>query len=234
VLKKAQKNAAAKAVLGRAYHKNGQDEFAKYILGQAIENDPNLGEPYFVLAEIALSAGEKKVAITNLKKAVELNPYLVEARNNLAVLFLDGASFEEAATHLEAAVKLAPKNGEVLLNLGEAYRGQKKWKEAVSAYEKAQDLGVPASMIYLDLALLYFSADVIEGMSRKEILLKAQAFFIKFRDAVGAKAASQEIDIDSYLKRIDKMIKIEDKKAAKAKEPAETKDEGSGGAEGGG
>jgi tetratricopeptide (TPR) repeat protein len=216
-LKKDERSVPAMVALAKAYHKNGQNEFAKYIAGQAKDIDPDNADVYVVLSYIALADNNKKLAVDHLKKAVELSPNLIEARNNLAVLLLDGANFEEAAAHLEKIVPLASYKAEIFLNLGEAYRGMKKWKEAIDAFAQAEKLGAPKSMIYFDLALLYFSADVIAGMSKKEAYQKSQSFFIKYRDAVGAKTASQEIDVDSYLKRLDKMIKIQEKLEAKKK-----------------
>jgi tetratricopeptide (TPR) repeat protein len=139
----------------------------------------------------------------------------VEAQNNLAVLLLDGASFDEAAAHLEAIVPYASYKAEIFLNLGEAYRGMKKWKEAIDTFNQAEKLGAPKSLLYFNLALLYFSADTIPGLTKKQAYEKSRSYFIKFRDEVGAKAASEEIDIDSYLKRLDKMISIQEKLEAK-------------------
>ncbi|MFH1437715.1 MAG: tetratricopeptide repeat protein [Pseudomonadota bacterium] len=218
VLKNDERNLDAMIALARAYLGNGQYEFATFIVNQAKDIDDRDPEVYMVLAGIALAENKKKLARTHLKKAVELDPYFLEARNNLAVLLLDGANFEEAAGHLEALAAVSEFNGEVFLNLGEAYRGMRKWKEAMKAYDTAEKLGVPKSMIYFNLAILYFSAESIEDMTRKEILRKSQSNFLKYRDEVGAKAASEEIDIDMYLKRIDKMIKIQEKLEAKKKD----------------
>ncbi len=224
VLKKDERNLDAMIALARAYLGNGQYEFARFIVNQARDIDENDPEVYMVLAGIAMEEKKMKLARTHLKKAVELNPYFLEARNNLAVLLLDGANFEEAAGHLEALAAVSEFNAEVFLNLGEAYRGMRKWKEAIKTYGKAEKLGAPKSMIYFNLAILYFSAESIEGMTRKEILRKSQSYFLKYRDEVGAKAASEEIDLDMYLKRLDKMIKIQEKleakKATKKAEPA--------------
>ncbi len=215
VLKKDEKNVEAMVALAKAYYKNGQNEFAKYIITQAEDIDASNPEIYVILANIALASDNKKLAAGHLKKAVELNPKLVEAQNNLAVLLLDGASFEEAAAHLEAIVPFASYKAEIFLNLGEAYRGMKKWKESIDTFKQAEKLGAPKSMIYFNLALLYFSADTIPGMSKKQAYEKSRSYFIKYRDEVGAKAASDEIDIDSYLKRLDKMISIQEKLEAK-------------------
>lgn len=214
-LKKDERSVPAMVALAKAYHKNGQNEFAKYIAGQAKDIDPQNADVYVVLSYIALADKNKKLAVEHLKKAVELSPNLIEARNNLAVLLLDGANFEEAAVHLEKIVPLASYKAEIFLNLGEAYRGLKKWKEAIDAFAQADKLGAPKSMIYFNLALLYFSADTIAGLSKKDAYKKSQSYFIKYRDAVGAKTAAEEIDIDSYLKRLDKMIKIQEKLEAK-------------------
>ena len=217
VLKKDERNLDAMIALARAYLDNGQHEFAKFIVNQARDIDDGDPEVYMVLAGIAKAEKKTKLARTHLKKAVELNPYFIEARNNLAVLLLDGANFKEAAGHLEALAAASEFNGEVFLNLGEAYRGMRKWKDAINAYKKADKLGAPKSMIYFNLAILYFSAETIGGMTRKEILRKSQSNFLKFRDEVGAKMASEDIDIDLYLKRLDKMIKIQEKIEAKKK-----------------
>jgi len=231
VLKADEKNVKAMIVLGRAYHKSGQDETARYVLSEALKQDPSDGEIYYAFSLIDLDAKEKKLAVAHLKKAVELTPSLLDARNNLAVLYLDGGSFQEAADQLAAAAKLAPYKGEVFLNLGEAYRGLRQWKDAIGAYEKAEKLGVPGTLISFNLGLLYYSADAIEGMSRKDILKKAQSYFIKYRDAAGPKAAAQDtVNVDEILKLIDAMIKkqeaIEKKKAAAAAAPAEEEGEG--------
>jgi Flp pilus assembly protein TadD len=215
VLKKDERNVEAMIALASAYHCNGQDEFAKFIINQAKDIEESNPEIYVVLADIAMAAGNKKLASTHLQKAIELNPYLVEAQNNLAVMLLDGANFEEAAKHLVAIVPVASYKGEIFLNLGEAYRGLRKWDDAMDAFAKAEKLGAPKEMIYFNLALLYFAADSVKGLGKKEILLKSQSYFIKYRDEVGAKAASDEIDIDSYLKRLDNMIRIQEKLDAK-------------------
>jgi tetratricopeptide (TPR) repeat protein len=215
VLKKDERNVGAMVALAKAYYKNGQTEFAKYIVTQAQDIDASDPEIYVVLANIALASDNKKLAMGHLKKAVELNPKLVEAQNNLAVLLLDGASFDEAAAHLEAIVPYASYKAEIFLNLGEAYRGMKKWKEAIDTFNQAEKLGAPKSLLYFNLALLYFSADTIPGLTKKQAYEKSRSYFIKFRDEVGAKAASEEIDIDSYLKRLDKMISIQEKLEAK-------------------
>lgn len=215
VLKKDERNVQAMVALAKAYYKNDQTEFAKYIVTQAQDIDSSDPEIYVILANIALASDNKKLAMGHLKKAVELNPKLVEAQNNLAVLLLDGASFDEAAAHLEAIVPYASYKAEIFLNLGEAYRGMKKWKEAIDTFKQAEKLGAPKSMLYFNLALLYFSADSIPGLSKKQAYEKSRSYFIKFRDEVGAKAAMEEIDVDTYLKRLDKMISIQEKLEAK-------------------
>jgi len=218
VLKKDERNVDAMVALARAYLQNGQNEFARFIISQAKDIDDKNPEVYLVLADIAQAMGNEKLAISYISKAVEIDPYLIEARNNLAVHLIEGGSFEEAEKHLSELARVVPTKSEIFINLGEAYRGMRKWDEAISAFGKAEQLGAPKDVLYFNLALLYFSADSVKGLSKKEILLKSQDYFIKYRNEVGPKVASSSIDLDSYLKRLDKMIKVQEKLEAKAKE----------------
>lgn len=214
-LKQDESNVPAMIALARAYLANDQHEFAGFILDMAEKNDPSEPVIYYIRGLIYEKSEYDFAAMEKYEEAIKLKPDFVEALNRLAVLQVNGGSFEDAAKNLEKVVSLVPDSAVAHLNLGEAYRGIRQWQKSHEHLVKAEKLGADQVAVTLNLAFLYFAADSLPGMNRIKILEEARTRFLKYRDLVGAKAASQTVDIDLTLKQIDKMIKIQEKLAKK-------------------
>jgi Tfp pilus assembly protein PilF len=220
-LQEDESNVAAMIALARAYLARDQHEFAGFILDMAEKNDAANPSIYYIRGVIYEKNEYEYGATEMYEKAIELKPDFVEALNRLAVIQINGGSFDEAAANLEKVVALAPELPEAHLNLGEAYRGMREWEKAHQHLTRAEQEGADEVAVALNLAFLYFAADTLPGLNRIQILEKARTRFLEFRDLVGAKAASEKVDIDLILKQIDKMIRIQKKLAEKKKQQAE-------------
>ena len=142
-----------------------------------------------------------------------------EAHNNLGALYVQAHDYEGAIAALERALALYPLFAKAYLNLGNALKGAQRYKEAEEAYKRALELDPQEYAGLFNLGVLYLD-NKIEGVDRLERWSIAKANFTKYLSSVSnlseeekTKLASYQVESDRGLKREQRRIKSEERRA---------------------
>lgn len=219
--------------IGKANLRLGRVELAQSVFDRVTEMDPEQAEVYYLLAQIQRDQGFDQMAIDSLKKAVEKRPTYVEAMNNLAALYLLSGNYEEAERQLAQAIEIAPSWSVLHLNYGNALRGAGRWSEAKEELNRARQLDPSQNGVLLNLGILYYVADDLDGLDRLARYHEAKKYFAQYKTERGSRL-SKEDAVQKYLKEIQIAIEREERRieAEKARKEREAEREAAREAEG--
>ena len=215
-----ERHAGAMLQIGKANLKMGRLELAESIFNQVLSINENIAEVHFLIGLLELKKGFRILAIKKFEKAVSLNPFYPEALNNLALEYMLAGNYNDAIQLFRRAIQITPSWGVLYLNYGNALRGAGKWKMALTALNRAGKMLPNSPAVIFDMAILYYTADNLNGLSRIARLKKSRSLFSEYKTRVGA-ALSQDDEVFKYIKELDLMIEREQIRVQRQKEAAE-------------
>ncbi|MBN2527283.1 MAG: tetratricopeptide repeat protein [Deltaproteobacteria bacterium] len=224
-----ERSAMAMLQIGKANLKMGRIELAESVFNQVVSINDKISEVFFLQGMLELRKGFNVLAIRKFEKAIEINPFYPEALNNLAIEYMLAGNYEDAIEMLERAIQITPSWGVLYLNYGNALRGAGRWKQALSALSKARKMLPTTPAITFNMAVLYYAADGLGGMSRMARLKKSRDLFARYKAEKGA-SLSKSDESFKYIKELDVLLEREQVRlqrereaAAKAKERQQAK-----------
>jgi len=155
-LETAPKNVEAWLVLAQAYQKTSNLDSARIAAQRVISLDEKNVHGYLLLANIAESQKDKKLAYETLTTG------LVEKKNDAQLLIALGGfllradSVDRAIVVLTQAKEANPTAAVIYDGLGDAYNRQGVPAYAISQYEKSVDLDSTNAVVYDKLGKLYY------------------------------------------------------------------------------
>jgi len=155
-LETAPKNVETWLVMAQAYHKAGIHDSAKIAAQRVISIDEKNVHGYLLLAQIAESVKDKKLAYETLTTG------LVEKKNDPQLLIALGGfllradSVDRAIVVLTQAKEANPTAAVIYDGLGDAYNKQGVPAYAISQYEKSVELDSMNAFVHDKLGKLYY------------------------------------------------------------------------------
>ncbi|MBN2718374.1 MAG: tetratricopeptide repeat protein [Deltaproteobacteria bacterium] len=216
-----ERSAEAMLQIGKANLRMGRLELAEAIFNQVLSINDRIAEVYFLQGLLELEKGVRILAIRKFEKAVEINPFYPEALNNLAVEYMYAGNYSSALPLLERAMQITPSWGIIYLNYGNALRGAGNWKRALAVFQRAEKMLPGSAAITFNMAVLYYAADELGGLSRLARLQKARALFAKYKAQRGK--ADTDVNDDEairYIKELDVLIEREQVRMQRQREAA--------------
>jgi tetratricopeptide (TPR) repeat protein len=215
-----ERHAGAMLQIGKANLKMGRLELAESIFNQVLAINENIAEVHFLIGLLELKKGFRILAIKKFEKAVALNPFYPEALNNLALEYMLAGNYQDAIKLFRRAIQITPSWGVLYLNYGNALRGAGNWKLALASLTRAGKMMPNSPAVVFNLAVLYYTADNLNGLPRMARLKKSRSLFSDYKTRKGA-SLSQDDDVYKYIKELDLMIEREQIRVQRQKEAAE-------------
>ncbi|MCP4677054.1 MAG: tetratricopeptide repeat protein [Deltaproteobacteria bacterium] len=219
-LKMDERNAVAMLRVGKANFMLGRFELAESVFSQVLKINPNEAEVYFLRAFIRIDEGQKAAAIDDFKTAIEKRPEYIEAMNNLSTMYIVSGNYNAAVEMLERAVAISPSWGKLQLNYGNALRGASRWKESKAALTKAQNLDPSLKGAILNMAILYYTANELDGLDRLGRLNEAKRLFAQYKSAMGS-SLTKDDQVYKYIKEAKKAVEREERRITREKDRKE-------------
>ena len=139
-----------------AAHMKGDLRAAQTLYGQAIEENPDDGEPWQMLAVLHFGAGEIADAERCNARALLLDPDNGAALNTGGNILKTQGRLEEAVKSYERALQLAPDLPQALTNLGDALRRLGRLDAALEHCRKAALLAPDLAAAHGNLGAVLF------------------------------------------------------------------------------
>ena len=146
------------AVLGRAYHEEGQLDEAISEYTRALAINPYdidavdfLPEAHFARGYRYIGNGQYDLATEEYRRGIALRPGDPNAHANLGMLYEHKGMYDDAVGAYRRAVELYPRFGEAYYSLGGLYARRHRYEDAATAYRDA--LEIEPDMIVARLAL---------------------------------------------------------------------------------
>lgn len=114
-------DATAYARLAKAYAQVEDLEAAADAADHALELDPGLSLPHFVLGYIHTEKQRPAEAESQFQKALSLDPHSAAVHYELGRLYFRQQEYSDATNHLEQAVSLAPQVSDLRASLASTY-----------------------------------------------------------------------------------------------------------------
>lgn len=220
----------AAAYVAFAYYHKKQYDTAELVLDDLFKRPTSKqnANVFYVYGLVYEHTNRPDQAVLAYRKAVELNPSFQSALVNLGAYQLRNKQYGEAQETFEKLTQ-AGRNDEVTLtSLGSAYRGRSGdypagsperndlIRKAEAAYKRATTVNASYGPAYFNLALLYLDADPFPSgggsLDTLQRLNAAKNWLAQYKNMPG-------VDLKLYDERskdIDKAIKREEKRRAKA------------------
>jgi tetratricopeptide (TPR) repeat protein len=224
-------NVEAAAYVAFAYYHKKQYDTAELVLDDMFKRPKAKQNPtvYYVYGLVYEKTNRPEQAVLAYKKAVELNPNYTSALVNLGAFQLRNKQYGEAQQTFEKLTReLGRQDAVTLTSLGSAYRGRsgdyapgsRERNQLIMASEAAYKRATAANPnygpAYFNLSMLYLDADPFPSgggsLDTLQRLNAAKSWLNQYKNMPG-------VDIKLYDERtkdIDKAIKREEKKRAKA------------------
>ena len=121
---------------------------------------PQMAEPYYYLARIAVAQSSLGEAQRLLRKALQLKPDFVEARHTLGVTSFQQGNYLQARELFLRVIHQDPRFALAYVNLGSAYLGLQRPDEAITHFRKALEISPVSREVAwranLQLGLIYY------------------------------------------------------------------------------
>jgi len=115
-----------------------KDEVTLYE--SSIRQNPSNFSPFYSLAWVCRSKGDREGEIYNYREVLKRNPDHISTLSNLAVRLIEKKNFAEAKNLLTRAYKQDPKRTKTVFNIGYLFEERKDYARAQKWYEKALSL----------------------------------------------------------------------------------------------
>jgi predicted Zn-dependent protease len=189
----------------------GDETIAKQKYQSAVQQSPDDPMAHYGYALILAKTGDRSTAIEHLKKALEkmaFNPYIL---TDIGRLYYLQGHYQEALDSLEGAVSISPDYPDGIFYLSKTYMEMGKLKKAVTLLEDMIAKTRDHNLARYTLAEAYGKLGEA-GQAHYHLGL----YYFSKKDAKNAlfhlKRASKIIKDPDQLKKIDKKIKIIEKK----------------------
>lgn len=221
----------AAAMVALAYYHKRLYDTAEVLLDDlflrpAAKQNANVSYVYGLVYE---KQGESQRSQLAFQTAVGLDPTHISAWINVGAGQLRNKQYAEAAQTYERVTQSGRNTASVWNSLGASYRGLAAGfppgasdrttylRQAESAYKRAMTEDRTYASSYYNLGLLYLDANPFPGDSGGDLdtlqrLNRAKTYFDQYRDLPGANSSLY----DERTKDVNKLIKREEKKRAKA------------------
>jgi hypothetical protein len=113
------------------------------------------------------------------------------------------------------------------LNYGNALRGAENWKMAKEALQKAKEMDPGLKGSILNMALLYYVADDLDGLDRLARLKEAKRLFAEYKLKKGSALVKSD-QVFKYMKEVQVAVEREEKRLLREREQKERKQERAG------
>jgi tetratricopeptide (TPR) repeat protein len=133
-------HAQTQSMLAKIAVSTGEVENARRLIAQAIEDDGEVAEYYYLSALFALKAGAPTEAIAPLQRSLELDSGFPDAWSMLGSILLDARRADEAVECFLKAAALEPSSATVQLNLASAYAALGNTAAEEAAMERYREL----------------------------------------------------------------------------------------------
>lgn len=222
----------AAAYVGFAYYHKKQYDTAELVLDELFKRPTSKQNAtvYYVYGLVYEKTNRPEQAVLAYRKAVELNPSHASALINLGAFQLRNKQYGDAqATFEKLTREMGRQDAVTLTSLGSAYRGRsgdyapgsgdrnQLIMAAEAAYKRATTVNPNYGPAYFNLALLYLDAEPFPSgggaLDSLQRLNAAKSWLNQYKNMPG-------VDLKLYDERakdIDKAIKREEKRRAKAK-----------------
>ncbi len=220
----------AAAMVAFAYYHKKLYETAELVLDDLFKRDTakNNAQVYYVYGLVYDKTNRPDRAELAFQKAVGLDPNHASAMVNLGVHYLQNGRYDEAEQLFERlSTQFKRTDAVTLTSLGAAYRGHSAdfppggqrdqyVVKADGAFKRATKVNASYGPAYYNLGLLYLENDPFPGIADPLMRLNAaKGFFDQYKNMPG-------VDIKLYddrMKDVTKLIKREEKKNKKKKNP---------------
>jgi tetratricopeptide (TPR) repeat protein len=220
----------AAAYVAFAYYHKKQYDTAELVLDDLFKRPTakQNANVFYVYGLVYEHTNRPDQAVLAYRKAVELNPSFASALVNLGAYQLRNKQYGEALDTFEKLTQSGRTDEVTLTSLGSAYRGKSGDYPAGSpernnlilkaeqAYKRATQANASYGPAYFNLALLYLDADPFPSgggnLDTLQRLNAAKSWLAQYKNMPG-------VDLKLYDERtkdIDKAIKREEKRRAKA------------------
>jgi len=153
-------------LLAKMYFLSGDSASGLGSLEKTATDHPDDPEPYLILADQAVSAGQTIQAEALYEKALQLidrfegnnkrkRNFIIRARNGRSLVAERRKNWQTATNDLTALLKVDPDNAAAHFRLGRALFMQKKFREGNAEFVKAHDLDKKLPDPNVSAALLY-------------------------------------------------------------------------------
>jgi tetratricopeptide (TPR) repeat protein len=220
----------AAAYVAFAYYHKKQYDTAELVLDDLFKRPTSKqnANVFYVYGLVYEHTNRPDQAVLAYRKAVEINPSFQSALVNLGVFQLRNKQYDEATQTFEKLTQSGRNDEVTLTSLGSAYRGKSGDYPAGSGdrnqlilkaeqmYKRATQANPNYGPAYFNLALLYLDADPFPSgggnLDTLQRLNAAKSWLAQYKNMPG-------VDLKLYDERtkdIDKAIKREEKRRAKA------------------
>jgi Flp pilus assembly protein TadD len=143
--------------LGAGYSRNGREEDALRLYGEAERLYPGLPDAHYNAGVSLQKLGRDDEALGKYRRALDLDPGMAAARDNLGVLLAGMGRYEEAIAEARRAVELEPRNAATRGNLAAAYCGCGRLDDGIREYLAAVRIDPGNRRAQSGLARAYFA-----------------------------------------------------------------------------
>lgn len=126
--------------LGAGYSRNGREEDALRLYGEAERLSPGLPDGCFNAGVSLQKMGRLDEAEAKYRCALGLDPEMAAARENLGILLAGKGRYEEAIEEARQVVEFEPWNASARGNLAAAYCGCGRMDEGIREYRAAMEI----------------------------------------------------------------------------------------------
>jgi tetratricopeptide (TPR) repeat protein len=220
----------AAAYVAFAYYHKKQYDTAELVLDDLFKRPTSKqnANVFYVYGLVYEHTNRPDQAVLAYRKAVEINPSFQSALVNLGAFQLRNKQYDDAISTFEKLTNGGRRDDVTLTSLGSAYRGKSGdyppgsgerndlIRKAEAAYKQATTANPNYGPAYFNLALLYLDADPFPSgggnLDTLQRLNAAKNWLAQYKNMPG-------VDLKLYDERskdIDKAIKREEKRRAKA------------------
>ena len=194
-----------------AEYKRNRLNLAEFVVGEALEIDPDYVDALFLKASIhsKLSAHEPTYATGlagELDRVLELQPNHIEALWMRGIIYYEASDYTNAEATFRKVISIAPNLAQGYINLANVLKTANKGPEAEKLLQKAEELSPNNPEVDFSFGTLYLSTEIIQlpGVDDLDRLNKAKA---RFQAAVSHTTDKAEIKLfNGYIRTTDDAI----------------------------
>lgn len=154
VLKRHQDHPVALNTLAMLHYRRARFDLAGYMLGKALQKDPQSPALHSNMGLVLLAQGKKTMALQSFRKALDLNPRDGQAAGNAGALYVMSKDYTKALIVLEVAYKQGVRDSKTLNNYAVALTAKGRGAEAKDLYKQAIKENAGSREMLLNYAIL--------------------------------------------------------------------------------